>query len=189
MLTLGTHFWPPGPPTVDWTVDLSDGSFGPLRAGSTLGELKTALGQPDNTQVFGAQRYFFYDRFNLSISVDDTGRITDFEVEIPERADAEFGDDEADETPVAAPADLPFGILDTEPQRFDPLVKLPGMAAQRLRRLTVEDCERAFGSSGRIEDEGSESAREWTRHGLAIYVDLMADGRTISGVGWMLSEE
>src|ERR1051325_9434597 len=131
MLTLGTHFWPPGPPAVDWTIDLGDGSFGPLRPGSTTEELKPALGQPDNTQVFGTQRYYFYDRFNLSISVDDTGRITEFEVEIPERVDAEFAEEET--MPSAAPADSPFATLDTEPQHFDPLIKLPGAPAQRLR--------------------------------------------------------
>ena len=186
MLNLGTRFWPPGPPSVDWTIDLSDGSFGPLRPGSTSEELKTALGQPDNTQFWGDQLYFYYERFALHVTLDIAGRIDSFELEIPERVDAEFGDDETAETPAASP-------FDTGSPRFDPRIKLPGMAAQRLRRLRLEECERAFNAARHIkgegEGEGDEFTREWTRRDLTVYVDLMEDGATICNLGWMLPED
>ena len=172
MLTLGTLFWPRGPQTLDWTIDLASGSFGPLHLGSTADEIKAALGRPDRPQFFGVGSGLYYQRFALWLWLDENQCIDDFQFDIPER------DDE--------PSPSSPSAFETTSQTFDPSVKLPGTSSCRLRRLTIEDFERPFAS---YRFDANECYREWARHDIVIYLDLLEDNRTISSLGLMKNDE
>ncbi|HEY0072976.1 MAG TPA: hypothetical protein VGB77_02665 [Abditibacteriaceae bacterium] len=180
MLNWGTRFWPLGPEKLDWTIDLTDGTFGPLRLGSTADDIKAALGRPNYPQIFGVRRNLFYERFALYLSLDENQLITDFQMTIPEREDEL---DESDATNPKQPSafETPFEI-----SRFDPAVRLPGAGSRALRRLTLEDFESAFAS---WKFDHSECYREWSNRDMVIYVDLMEDERTICTLGWMRNDE
>jgi hypothetical protein len=186
MLNWGTRFWPPGPQKLDWTVDLSDGTFGPLRLGSTSDEIKAALGRPDNGQFFGIGRYLVYGRFSLYLSLDESQLLRDFQISIDER------EDELDESVATNPTQPPSPFENpSDVSRFDPNVRLPGASSRALRRLTLEDFERAFAS---WKSDQSQCYREWSNRELSsqemvIYVDLMEDNRTICTLGWMRGDE
>jgi hypothetical protein len=62
---------------------------------------------------------------------------------------------------------------------------LPGAGSRALRRLTLEDFERAFTS---WKSDQSQCYREWSKGDMVIYVDLMEDERTICTLGWMRNE-
>ena len=180
MLNWGTRFWPLGPEKVDWTVDLADGTFGPLRLGSTSDEIKTALGRPDYPQFFGVGRTLVYGRFSLYLSLDASQLLHDFQISMDEREDEDYQTDTKPIQP-ASPFANPL-----ETSRFDPDVRLPGASSRSLRRLTLEDFERAFAS---WKSDQSQCYREWSNREMVVYVDLMDDERTISTLGWMREEE
>lgn len=181
MLNWGTRFWPIGPEKLDWIIDLSDGSFGPLRLGSTAGEIKAALGQPDYPQFFGIRRNLVYERFALYLSLDGSQLINDFQISIPERED--FYEGEAvDPKQQPSAFETPFATS----ARFDPSARLPGTNSCALRRLTLEDFERAFTS---WKFDQSECYREWSTRDMVVYLDLMEDDRTICTLGWMRNDE
>lgn len=185
MLNWGTRFWPPGPEKLDWTIDLTDGTFGPLRLGSTSDEIKAALGRPDYPQFFGVRRNLVYERFTLYLSLNKSLLIDDFQIALPEREEELYTGEETGQAHTPSQTLSPFeNPLDAS--RFDPDVRLPGASSRALRRLTLEDFERAFAS---WKFDQSECYREWSTRDMVIYVDLMDDNRTISTLGWMRNDE
>jgi hypothetical protein len=181
MLFPGSRFWPLGPEKLDWIVDLTDGTFGPLRLGSTGDEIKAALGRPDSGQFFGVGRTLFHRRFSLYLSLDESQHIRSFELSIDEREDELDESDAINSTQPPSPFENPF-----DASRFDPNVRLPGAGSRALRRLTLEDFEHAFAS---WKFDQAQCYREWSSRDMVIYVDLMEDERTICTLGWMRNDD
>jgi hypothetical protein len=181
MLNWGTRFWPVGPQKLDWAVDLSDGTFGPLRLGSTADEIKTALGRPYNAQFFGIGRSLVYNHFSLYLILDESHCIQNFEISMDEREDELYEEDATNPTQPTSPFENP-----SDASRFDPNVRLPGASSRALRRLTLEDFERAFAS---WKSDQSQCYCEWSTRNMVVYVDLMEDERTICTLGWMRNDE
>ena len=181
MLNWGTRFWPIGPQKLDWPIDLTDGTFGPLRLDSTADEIKAALGRPDYPQIFGVRRNLCYERFALYLSLDESQLINDFQIAIPEREDAFDETDAPDHKQPPSPFENPL-----DASRFDPNVRLPGTSSRALRCLTLGDFESAFAS---WKFDQSECYREWSNRDMVIYLDLTEDERAICTLGWMRNDE
>jgi len=150
----GSRWWPPGPSTVDWTLDLADLEFGPIRIGTSLADLKRLLGRPAFGTWFFKPMYLSYPAMNLRLDIDE---------------DKMWG------------LEISWEDL-TDDSGFDPRVRLGDGMYATARTLTREIISSALGPAIAVDLE-EQSMISWVRGDDIVFVDLSDDGK-IAGVGF-----
>ena len=156
MRSLGSRFWPAGPKTVDWTLDLHSRTFGPLRLGSSIDDVRHILGRPSKGTWFSKPTGLWYAALNLFIWFDDEKGIENVEVTWYDPG-SESG--------------------------FDPPVRVGGTTVAS-RKVTEAMINSAFGEPTMV-DRKDALTIEWLRDDGCVYIDLTKSGKAIEGIGFM----
>lgn len=77
----GSRFWKKGPRRVDWILDLESSSFGPLRLGTVLDDVKKLLGRPSDATWNRTPYYLAYHHLGLELSFDKERKLDDLTID------------------------------------------------------------------------------------------------------------
>jgi hypothetical protein len=154
----GTRFWPTRSANDDWLLDLEEASFGPLRLGTSVEEVKKILGRPSKPTWFSTPAYLWYSKFNLVIGVGSKKTVDELEV-----------------------------IWEEEGQQPPELtVRLGQETLRPIREITEDLISSTYGAPSMVDREKG-GVIEWLRLDDCLFVDLSEDGRIV-GLGFMTAE-
>ncbi len=155
---LGTRFWPARPTNTDWVFDLEEASFGPLRLGTAVDEVKRLLGRPTRPTLLSTPNLLWYANLKLMIVIGSNKAVEEVQINWD-------GEDSG------AP---------------DLMVRLGNEPLRPAREVTEELISSVYGAPSMVDHEKAMTV-EWLRLDDCVFIDLSDDGKIV-GIGFMTRE-
>lgn len=146
------------PATSAWVLDLEEASFGPLRLGTSLDEVKRLLGRPSRATWFSTPDFLWYAKLNLMVGIGSKQTIEEVEIN---------WDDEDRGAP-------------------DLMVRLGNEPLRPAREVTEELISSIYGAPSMVDRDKAKTI-EWLRLHECVFVDLSEDDKIV-GIGFMTGE-